>query len=214
MAAGDCATDDCVISQLSPLLLGSGSPRRREIVQTLRIPMVAIAARANEALLSNEHADGYIVRVTLEKLRSIATAPEIERCGAILVADTIVVVDGQILNKPRDVTDAERMLTSLSGRGHEVWTRFLIAACGNPQTPAHGETVMSSVFFRRLSPREITDYARSGEGLDKAGAYAVQGIGAFAIRRIEGSYGNVVGLPSCEVVAALLKSGLLARFPL
>jgi septum formation protein len=121
------------------------------------------------------------------------------------------------------------MLSALSGREHQVWTRFAIAGGGpiaggvdrDPGSPValgvaplHAETVVTRVRFRALSDDEVASYAATGEGLDKAGAYAIQGIGAFAVARIEGSYSNVVGLPACEVVSALRATGLLARFPL
>jgi septum formation protein len=197
-----------------PLLLGSGSPRRLEILQTLRIPVVAVPARANEDVRFDERPEGYLERVAIEKLATVSAAARPHHASAVLVADTIVLVDESILGKPRDFEHAVEMLTLLSGRPHEVWTRFVIASGSDPLVALHEETVRSRVYFRSLSDSEIRGYARTGEGLDKAGAYAVQGLGAFAVRRIEGSYGNVVGLPACEVVEALLSTGLLPRFPL
>jgi septum formation protein len=197
-----------------PLLLGSGSPRRLEILNTLRIPVVAVPAHADETPHSDERAEPYLERITREKLASVASAAATHHAFSVLVADTIVLVDGEILGKPRDVEQAVEMLDTLSGRAHEVWTRFILSSDSKPDVPLHEETVRSHVFFRSLSHAEIHGYAASGEGLDKAGAYAVQGLGSFAVRRIEGSYGNVVGLPACEVVAALLSTGLLDRFPL
>jgi len=105
-------------------------------------------------------------------------------------------------------------LRDLSGRAHEVATRFAIAGPGDAGRALHAETVTSTVVFRALDEAEIAGYAATGEGLDKAGAYAIQGIGAFAIAGIEGSWSNVVGLPACEVIAALKATGLLARFPI
>jgi septum formation protein len=95
-----------------------------------------------------------------------------------------------------------------------VWTRFAIASGADPAHAAYAETVRTRVVFRALSDDEIARYAATREGLDKAGAYAIQGIGSFAVAGIEGSYSNVVGLPACEVIAALLRAGLLAAFPL
>lgn len=196
-----------------PLLLGSGSPRRLEILQTLRIPVVAVAAQADESRHPAEDAEDYLPRVVREKLASVAAHVHRRKFGGVLVADTIVLLDGDILGKPQDEAHAREMLALLSGRPHEVWTRFALASANDPGTPVHEETVRTRVEFRTLSEAEIRGYAATHEGLDKAGAYAVQGIGSFAVRRIEGSYGNVVGLPACEVVAALTATGLLAAFP-
>jgi septum formation protein len=103
------------------------------------------------------------------------------------------------------------MLSRLSGRAHQVRTRFALAPPGG--TPLHAETVSTVVHFRTLDAQEIARYAATGEGRDKAGAYAIQGIGSFAVRGIEGSYSNVVGLPICEVVLALERHGCLSSFP-
>lgn len=149
------------------------------------------------------------------KLSAIAKASS-GKGRAVLVADTTVIVDGEILGKPRDVAEAEQMVSRLSGREHQVATRFAIAdsKAADPTAPVHEETVVTRVFFRELSADEIRRYAATGEGLDKAGAYAVQGLGSFAVLRIDGSYPNVVGLPACEVVLALEKLGLLGPYPL
>jgi len=203
-----------LIGPQHPLLLGSGSPRRLEILNTLRIPTRATAARADESVRTGEQPEDYISRVTCEKLASVAADALAAPTGGVLVADTIVLVDGVILGKPRDPQGAVQMLTRLSGRDHEVWTRFGLASPDCPDQLMHQQTVRSRVVFRQLSAEQIAGYAATGEGLDKAGAYAVQGLGAFAVLRIEGSYGNVVGLPACELVSALLETKLLARFPL
>jgi septum formation protein len=131
----------------------------------------------------------------------------------VLVADTIVVLAGAILGKPVDVADARRLLERLAGRTHVVYTRYAIARADAPLVPVAARTVQSSVTLRAASGAELEAYARTGEGLDKAGAYAIQGVGAFLIERIEGSYTNVVGLPACEVVMDLLDARLLERFP-
>jgi nucleoside triphosphate pyrophosphatase len=123
-----------------------------------------------------------------------------------------VIDDGDILGKPADADEAEGMIARLAGRTHEVWTRFAIARVeGGDRREvrvAHAETVITRVTFRALTPAKIRAYAESGEGLDKAGAYAVQGLGAGIVARIEGSYTNVVGLPACEVIVALEALGL------
>lgn len=197
-----------------PLLLGSASPRRREILQTLRIPTIVVPGRADEQRRPGEQASTYIERVVREKLASVAAkAHEQPGVGGLLVADTIVLLGDQVLGKPATMAEAEHMLRQLSGRAHEVWTRFAIARPNDASHAAHEQTVVTKVHFRNLSEAEIHGYAASGEGLDKAGAYAVQGLGAFAVRRIEGSYANVVGLPACEVIEALEQVGLLVVYP-
>ncbi len=111
------------------------------------------------------------------------------------------------------MADAERLLAKLVGRGHTVYTRYAISKYSELGIAAVTRTVESRVTMRAAAPAELARYAATGEGLDKAGAYAVQGIGAFLVERIDGSYSNVVGLPACEVVVDLLRVGLLREFP-
>lgn len=202
-----------MIDEQNPLLLGSSSPRRREILSTLGIPLRVLPAQVDEALQIGEAAQDYLVRVTRAKLHAIALLPESNQSGALLVADTSVILDGSVLGKPATEAEACAMLRALGGRAHEVWTRFAVAAPDKPAVALHEETVRTEVWFRLLTEEEISCYAATREGFDKAGGYAIQGIGAFAVSRIAGSYSNVVGLPACEVVLALRKTGLLERFP-
>ena len=195
-------------------LLGSASPRRREILATLGLPVVVFPAVVDESTLPGEEARSYLARVAALKLAAVGALPAAAAAGAILVADTTVIVDGRILGKPADEAEARSMLRALSGRAHQVCTRFAIAGPDAPTRPLHEETVSTQVIFRALADDEIAGYAATGEGLDKAGGYAVQGLGSFAVARLEGSYANVVGLPACEVISALRKLGLLALFPL
>jgi septum formation protein len=198
-----------MIDDSHPLLLGSASPRRREILTTLGLPLRVVSLDVDERVLPGERPEDYLARIVASKLA--AAAPFAEGAGGVLVADTSVILDGASIGKPSDEAHARKMLRDLAGREHEVWTRFAIAP---PQAgAAHAETVRTRVFFRPLDDDEIAAYAATGEGQDKAGAYAIQGIGAFAVARIEGSYSNVVGLPACEVIAALRALGLLGRFP-
>jgi septum formation protein len=199
----------------SPLGLGSASPRRRALLESLGIPLRILPAEIDEARRADEAAGSYLTRIVESKLEA-AVRSSSGATSAVLVADTIVVVGEQILGKPEDVRAAERMLSELSGRSHEVRTRFALGrARGDRERcePLHAETVATTVWFRPLEPEEIARYAATGEGLDKAGAYAIQGIGSFLVSRIEGSYSNVVGLPVCEVVVALRCLGLLGPFP-
>jgi septum formation protein len=197
-----------------PLLLGSASPRRREILETLGLPLLVRAAVADESVLPGEPPLDYLARVTALKLAAVAELAAGAEVGAILVADTTVIVDGRSLGKPETEAEALAMLGALSGRAHEVATRFALASPAAPGRVLHAETVVTRVVFRALDAAAMAAYVATGEGRDKAGGYAIQGIGAFAVARIEGSYSNVVGLPACEVVAALQQTGLLGGFPL
>ncbi len=176
----------------------------------LRVPHRVQAVNVDERYLVGESAHGFLQRVVRDKL---AAACRLERRGepAVLVADTIVVVDGDILGKPTDSEDAFRHLTRIAGRSHTVYTRYAIA--DHVGDLLIERTVNSSVTMYAASPMQLQNYARTGEGLDKAGAYAVQGIGAFLVEAIDGSYTNVVGLPACELVQDLQKHGLLLDYP-
>lgn len=195
-----------------PILLASGSPRRREILENLGVSVVVRATSADESTRAGERAEDYLVRVVDAKLEAALSAlsarSEDDGCAAVLVADTSVILEGGVLGKPDDDEHARAMIASLAGRTHEVWTRFAIALLGGGGTFA--ETVRTKVTFRTLSPARIAAYVATGEGTDKAGAYAVQGKGAAIVSRIDGSYTNVVGLPACEVATRLEELGLVA----
>lgn len=218
-----------------PLLLGSGSPRRSDILATLGVPFVARPAECDESPRARETPRAYLARVVaakrdgvLDLLRRTPRPDIIHASPALLVADTTVVLDGRMLGKPRDEAHARAMLRALSGRRHEVLTRFCVARISRLEPldstlfdegsvvvgPEHATTVRTLVEFRALSSSEIAAYASTGEGSDKAGAYAVQGLGAFAVRRLSGSYTNVVGLPACEVIEALQTLGLVRTYPM
>jgi septum formation protein len=204
-----------VIDEKNPLGLGSASPRRKALLDTLGIPLVVIAVEADEQRRGGETPDLYLERVTRDKLERVAAREQAQSAAVLLVADTIVLLGDEILGKPADDEDAAAMLTRLSGRAHEVRTRFLLGKRSPDLRTAcvHAETVSTTVHFRPLESSEIGRYVATGEGKDKAGGYAVQGIGSFAVRRIEGSYASVVGLPVCEVVLALRSFGFLPAFP-
>jgi septum formation protein len=199
------------ISESRPLVLGSASPRRREILTNLGLPLRVLPADVPEEVRSGESAGIYVERIVRDKLAAVAVRASAEAKAALLVADTTVVVDGDILGKPSDHADAERLLSRIVGRSHVVFTRYAIG--GPDGAVLAARTVESEVRLRAATTSEIRAYARTGEGLDKAGAYAIQGIGAFLIQEIRGSYTNVVGLPACEVVSDLLSTGLLESFP-
>jgi septum formation protein len=208
-----------VIDEKKPLGLGSASPRRKALLETLGIPLLVIAVDADERRRDDEWPDAYLERVTSDKLARVAADDRALGTSSLLVADTIVLLGEDILGKPSHAEEAAAMLTRLSGRAHEVRTRFLVGnspvkkETHGTAAPVYAETVSTMVYFRRLESEEIRRYAATGEGMDKAGAYAVQGIGSFAVQRIEGSYANVVGLPVCEVIVALKRCGFLPAFP-
>jgi septum formation protein len=195
------------------VVLGSQSPRRQQILETLRVPHVVFPAPVDEARHPGEPAAGYLVRIVRAKLLAVDDALPDElrgRAPAILVADTAVILNDPVLGelvlgKPDSTVDAALMMMRLSGATHEVHTRFAIAHRGS----VHEETVRTRVTMRPMSRARALAYAETGEGLDKAGGYAVQGLASAFVTRIEGSYSNVVGLPACEVCVALEKMGLM-----
>lgn len=197
-----------LIDAAHPLVLGSGSPRRREIISALGLPFQVLAADIDEARLPNEAPLDYLERIAAEKLAAararVGEAPH----AAVLVADTSVVIDGDVLGKPADEADAARLFSRIAGRVHSVFTRYAIGLAGESEARV-ARTVETRVHLRAASSDEILAYAATGEGLDKAGAYAAQGVGAFFIERVVGSYSNVVGLPACEVLADLRALGLV-----
>jgi septum formation protein len=201
-----------MISAETPLLLGSASPRRRDILSGLGLPIRIEPADIPEEVALGEQPLDYVSRIVSEKLSAVAARAS-AAFSAILVADTVVVIDGHVLGKPQDTADAARLLRLIAGRTHVVYTRYAISLADAPAVIRAAHTVATEVSLRAASEDEITRYAASGEGLDKAGAYAAQGLGAFLIERIVGSYSNVVGLPACEVVVDLRSLGLLAHFP-
>jgi septum formation protein len=193
-----------------PLVLGSGSPRRRDMLSALGLPFLVLAADIDEQQLAGEAPLGYLTRIASEKLQGVRSRLGNAPHAAILVADTTVVVDGDVLGKPADEADAVRLFSRIAGRVHQVFTRYAIGLPGH-EGPRLSRTVETRVHIRAADLEEIRAYAATGEGLDKAGAYAAQGIGTFFIERVEGSYSNVVGLPACEVLTDLRALGLLGR---
>jgi septum formation protein len=192
-----------------PLVLGSASPRRRELLELVGVPFVVRSVDVDEGMLAGEDPDGYLGRVTLAKLEA-AQRVGLTGVAGVLVADTIVVAPGgEVLGKPAGDDQAVAMLGRLSGATHEVKTRI---ALGEPRAgagPLYAETVTTRVTFRHVSADEAARYVATGEGRDKAGSYAVQGRAAAFVARIEGSYTAVVGLPVCEVLVAMRALGLV-----
>jgi len=197
-----------LIDAAHPLVLGSGSPRRREIISALGLPFTVLAADIDESRLPGEAPLAYLERIVAAKLEGVRARLGDTPHAAILVADTSVVLDEDVLGKPEDVTDAARIFGRLTGRAHSVCTRYALGLRGERGARA-ARTLETQVHVRAATREEVDAYAATGEGLDKAGAYAAQGVGTFFIERIVGSYSNVIGLPACELISDLRELGLI-----
>jgi septum formation protein len=182
------------------LVLASRSPRRRDILQQAGIPFVVRPMDVDETPRPGEAAREYVTRIAGEKAKAAAEGLSIPG-EIVLGADTTVVVQGEILGKPLDIADARRMLHKLSGRRHAVLTGICLRSAGR----VIEDCAETSVWFAPLMPQEIEEYAASGEPMDKAGAYAIQGLASKFIQRIEGCYFNVMGLPVALVYRHLRK---------
>lgn len=184
-----------------PIILASASPRRAELLQLLRVTHEVMPADIDEQQYQSEPALDYVQRMAHEKAIAVASK-EVGRL--VLAADTIVVVNQQVLGKPRDRLQAVHFLRQLSGKTHQVMTAVAITASADAMM-VHSIVQTSRVSFMCLSDRQITDYVASDEPLGKAGAYAIQGLGGAFVAHLSGSYSGVMGLPLAET-AALLKA--------
>jgi septum formation protein len=186
------------------LVLASASPRRRALLKRLGMRFEIVPSTVEEIGLDGELPHAQVCRLALAKAREVAERyPDFW----VLGADTIVVIDGIILGKPHDEEEAKGMLRRLAARIHEVYTGYALVNAQFPELQTV-RYVRSAVRIRELSPLEIEGYVKTGEPMDKAGAYAVQGIGSGIVESISGSYTNVVGLPLCEVARDLKELGI------
>ena len=186
------------------IILASRSPRRRYLLEQAGLRFGVIPSRVDESLIPLTSPARYARTLAEAKAGEIAGAhPE----SWIIGADTIVRIDDTILGKPESPREARSMLQRLSGQTHQVMTGYCIRC--NGRNRRFSDTVITDVRFKRLSDAEIEWYIRTGEPFDKAGAYAIQGIGTFLVRSIAGSYTNVVGLPVCEVIEFLIKERVI-----
>jgi len=190
------------------LILASASLRRQELLRSAGISFEIIPSEVDEEWREGETPEDYVVR--LARLKAVKVG-EKHKTRWVLAADTIVVIDGRILGKPRDRQDAEGMLEMLSDREHRVVTGYCLLQISSGKS--RQGRVISRVRFKELSPDEVRWYLDTGEAFDKAGAYAIQGKAAFMVKEVQGSYTNVVGLPLCEVVEALREMGGLSYQP-
>jgi septum formation protein len=190
------------VTQQQKIILASASPRRRELLTQAGFTFDVAAANIPEVRQPGEDAISFATRLASEKAEAVAAGtPELALGALVLGADTVVVVDNDILGKPRDPSEAARMLRLLSGRTHQVITGVCLLR--GPQTPGANARIamrqsaaeVTFVKFTTLSDQEIAEYVATGEPLDKAGAYAIQGRAGRWVPRIQGCYFNVVGLP-------------------
>ena len=193
------------MNKIHSILLASGSPRRRELLKQLAVTFKVAAADIDESIIDGEAPEDYVVRLAREK----ALAGFEQNGGQVpaLGSDTIVLLDGQILGKPETRAEAESMLQSLSGQTHQVYSAVALAL----EVDNVLDTLnITAVTFGKMPIQWIRQYCQGDEPMDKAGAYAVQGGTGQYIRRIEGSYSGVMGLPLFETAELLRRAGLLA----
>lgn len=188
---------------MKKIILASESPRRKEILEQTGLKFRVDASGCDETMKTAMKPEGLALFLSRKKAKSVADR---HRNSIVIAADTFIVFRGRVLGKPHTGKEATRMLTELNGKGHTVITGFTVM-----DTDTGKEISMcakTKVFFRKLSPEQIKSYVKSGEPLDKAGGYAIQGLGAAFVDRIEGDYYNVVGLPLSMLVGCLKKFGV------
>lgn len=183
------------------VILASSSPRRLQLLQQIGIE-VEVRPAAFDELSTGKMADEVVLANAVGKCQAVCAVDGDK--VPVIAADTVVVLDGQILGKPKDAADAVRMLTELSGRTHKVLTGVAVSFDGRQLA----EVCETEVIFRTLTAAEIADYVATGEPLDKAGAYGIQGRGAVFVEKINGCYNNVVGLPLTRLHLMLAKLGV------
>jgi septum formation protein len=188
------------------LILASKSPRRRYLLEKAGLEFTVIPSQVDENAAILSAPESYVKNLAEAKAGDISNKyPD----SWIIGADTVVFIDNRILGKPASRDEAQAMLKSLSAKTHQVHTGYCI--CRKATGHFISECVTTDVRFKKLSAKEIDWYINSGEPFDKAGAYAIQGLGTFLVKRINGSYTNVVGLPVCEVLEYLIQEGAVIR---
>lgn len=186
------------------LILASSSPRRRYLLEQAGLTFTVIPSTVDESSVPAGTPEDHVRVLAQAKAKEVSEDnPE----SWVIGADTVVLIGGDVLGKPDSAARAREMLETLSGKTHRVLTSFCI--CHKANGRSFCETVESKVLFKALSEGEIDWYIHTGEPFDKAGGYAVQGLGSFFVKQIEGSYTNVVGLPICEVMEYLLSEGVV-----
>lgn len=189
---------------MKKIILASASPRRQEILKNIGLQFEILVSDADESKIDKNAVPVSIYVQELAMLKALAVAEKLKNKNALIIAaDTVVYLDGKILGKPKDESDAKNMLKALSGRCHSVFTgvcvmdaKTLKSVCANEET---------KVYFKELSEERIDDYVRTKEPMDKAGAYAVQGLGGMLVEKTEGDFLNVIGLPAKKLFDILEK---------
>jgi septum formation protein len=198
-----------IMSDNPQIVLASGSPRRKEMLEKLGIEIAVIPSNAAEDELPGETPEEHVVRLSIDKAKEVAEREDV--AGHWFIgSDTIVLQNKNILGKPTDNENAAEMLRSLSGSEHQVLSGYAIIDRQTREIVA--DVVATDVRFRQLTESEIAGYIASGEPMDKAGAYAIQGMGGVFVESINGSYNNVVGMPLCQVVEILKQMGAVKLF--
>jgi septum formation protein len=187
------------------VFLASASPRRRELLRQIGVAVQLLEIRVDEALLASEQPDSYVSRLAHAKAEAGWTRRQVGAGAPVLAADTAVIVEGAILGKPKDQSDAAMMLGRLSGRSHEVLTAVALRA----DSGVESRLSRSVVSFRDISAAEAERYWHTGEPCDKAGGYGIQGFGAVFVASLSGSYSGVMGLPLYETAQLLESAGVV-----
>ena len=185
------------------IVLASASPRRKELLQKIGLKFEVDAGNCAEEIDPALKPDEIVRRISIEKAHAVASR---HKDAVIIAADTIGVIGTKLLGKPHTVFEARKMLAQISGKSHEVITGFTVLDTATNKIVSG--TVSTTVYVKKLSKQEIDAYVRTGEPLDKAGAYGIQGLGAVIVEKIEGDYYNVVGLPLNALAEALREFGI------
>ena len=188
---------------MKTIILASASPRRKELLKQIGLKFKVVPSEYEESLDSGLDPHELAQRLSLEKANSVA---RIQPDALVIAADTLGVLNGKVLGKPHTESEARKMLAMLSGKAHSVITGFTIMDAATNKSLTR--TVETRVYLRKLTSGEIDAYVKSGEPLDKVGGYAIQGLGAVIVERIEGDYFNVVGLPLRALAESLKEFGV------
>lgn len=188
------------------LILASASPRRKELLEQVGAEFEIIPSKGEE-IITSSRPEEVVVELSVQKAEEVACRIQ-EKDVIILGADTVVVFDGQILGKPKDEAEAERILSMLSGNTHSVYTGVTLIVMQDGKSERHSFYEETKVTMYSMTKQQILSYIRTGEPMDKAGAYGIQGKGALYIEKIHGDYNNVVGLPVAKIFQRMRKSGI------
>lgn len=187
---------------MSEIILASASPRRRELMENMGLSFTVKVSEADESAVDTDVCpEIYVQELALLKAAAVAKDVIKNKNAVVISADTVVVNNGKILGKPKDEADAKRILRSLSGRTHSVYTGFCVMRLCDAFTVC--KNVRTDVVFKKLTAEKIEKYVKTSEPMDKAGAYGIQGLGAMLVEKIDGDYFNVVGLPISELAEVL-----------